>query len=89
MKGMDAMPIINEQQHVEQVIKAYEPHKERLGAERFEALVNEISAATWDALVKLDAYPWNGGLDGYEAEKRQIGKERTMKVLLIKQKYGI
>ncbi|MNW41154.1 hypothetical protein D3C74_182830 [compost metagenome] len=89
MKGMDRVPIISEQQNRSQLLEVYEPYRAKLGDELFESMVGEISDATWDALVKLDAYPWNGGLDGYEDEKRQIGKERTMKVLLIKQKYGV
>lgn len=89
MRGEGTVPIISEQQNVEQIVKAYGPHKEKLGDERFKAMVSEISKVTWDALVRLDAYPWNGGLDGNVGVKRQIEKERTMKVLLIKQKYGI
>lgn len=89
MKGRDNVPLISKQQNTDQLLEIYEPYREKLGEERFRAMVNEIAEVSWDALVKLDNYPWNGGLDGHVAEKRQIEKERTLKVLLIKQKYGI
>lgn len=83
------MPIISKQENIDQIFEIYEPYREKLGEDRFRAMVEEIAEVTWASLEKLDAYPWSGGLDGHVAEKRQIQKERTMKVLLIKQKYGI
>jgi len=83
------MPDISREQNHQRLAEIYEPYREKLGRDLFEVMVNELDAASWDALEKLDAYPWTGGLDGNVAEKRQIEQEHTMKVLLIKQKYGI
>lgn len=83
------MPVISKQQNTDQLRGIYEPYREKLGEERFRAMVDEIAEVSWATLEKLDAYPWSGGLDGNVAEKRQIQKESTMKVLLIKQKYGL
>jgi hypothetical protein len=81
--------MISREQNRQRVEEVYEPCREKLGNDRFEAMVDELEAASWDALMKLDAYPWTDGLDGNVAEKRQIQKDRTTKVLLIKQKYGV
>lgn len=83
------MPVISKEQNTDQLLEIYEPFRRKLGEDRFLAMVEEIADVTWESLEKLDAYPPSGMLDGNVAEKRQIQKDRTMKVLLIKQKYGI
>ncbi|MEC0171663.1 hypothetical protein [Paenibacillus graminis] len=72
------------------IVEQFAPQREKLG-ERFDALVDEISAVRYEYLQKRDKLPKQsaGVLDANAAEERRLQREEGMKWVMIKQKYGI
>ncbi|WP_143763715.1 hypothetical protein MKX34_11730 [Paenibacillus sp. FSL R5-0636] len=72
------------------IAELFAPQREKLG-ERFDALVDEISAVRYEYLQKRDKLPKQlvGVLDANAADERRLNREEAMKWVLIKQKYGI
>jgi hypothetical protein len=72
------------------IAEQFAPQREKLG-ERFDALVDEISAVRYEYLQKRDKLPKQpaGVLDANAVEGRRLQREEGMKWVLIKQKYGI
>lgn len=72
------------------IAELFAPQREKLG-ERFDALVDEISAVRYEYLQKRDKPPKQlvGVLDANAADERRLNREEAMKWVLIKQKYGI
>lgn len=66
------------------------PQRDKLG-ERFDALVDEISAVRYEYLQKRDKLSKQpiGVLDANSVEERRLSREEGMKWVLIKQKYGL
>ncbi|MFH5185735.1 hypothetical protein ACHHV8_25515 [Paenibacillus sp. TAB 01] len=87
MKGMTKVPPISKEKNRLQLEGTYKSYKERLTPEKFNEFINELSEVIWKSNLQLDSFPWQGGLDGFVAEKKQISEERLIKVLLLKQKY--
>ena len=72
------------------IAEQFAPQRDKLG-ERFDALVDEISAVRYEYLQKRDKLPKQpiGILDANGAEERRLNREEAMKWVLIKQKYSI
>ncbi|OME07870.1 hypothetical protein BSK64_06335 [Paenibacillus odorifer] len=72
------------------IAEQFAPQRDKLG-ERFDALVDEISAVRYEYLQKRDKLPKQlvGVLDVNVTEERRLNREEAMKWVLIKQKYGI
>ncbi|MDH6371771.1 hypothetical protein M2444_003570 [Paenibacillus sp. PastF-3] len=72
------------------IAEQFAPQRDKLG-ERFDALVDEISAVRYEYLQKRDKLPKQpiGIMDANAAEERRLNREEAMKWVLIKQKYGI
>lgn len=72
------------------IAERFAPQRDKLG-ERFDALVDEISAVRYEYLQKRDNLPKQlvGVLDANVADERRLNREEAMKWVLIKQKYGI
>ncbi|WP_342409833.1 hypothetical protein [Paenibacillus sp. FSL R10-2778] len=72
------------------IAEQFAPQRDKLG-ERFDALVDEISAVRYEYLQKRDKLPKQlvGILDATAADERRLNREEAMKWVLIKQKYGI
>jgi hypothetical protein len=72
------------------IAKGFEKHRGKLG-DRFDTLVNEITDVRYEYLQKRDALPQAkpGVLDANAAAERSIRREEVLKIVLIKQKYGL
>lgn len=72
------------------IAEQFAPQRDKLG-ERFDALVDEISAVRYEYLRKREELPKQlvGFLDANAADERRLSREEAMKWVLIKQKYGI
>lgn len=72
------------------IAEQFTPQRDKLG-ERFDALVDEISAVRYEYLQKRDELSKQpvGVLDANAADERRLNREEGMKWVLIKQKYGI
>jgi hypothetical protein len=72
------------------IAEQFAPQRDKLG-ERFDALVDEISAVRYEYLQKREGLSKQpvGVLDANAADERRLNREEGMKWVLIKQKYGI
>jgi len=72
------------------IAEQFAPQRDKLG-ERFDALVDEISAVRYEYLQKRDELSKQpvGVLDANAADERRLNREEGMKWVLIKQKYGL
>lgn len=66
-------------------------HRDKLGDDKFEQLVDEITNVRFEYKQKREALPKvrPGTLDGNALEERRLDREEAMKWVLIKQKYDI
>jgi hypothetical protein len=72
------------------ITKGFEKHRGKLG-DRFDDLVDEVAAVRIEYLKKRDALPQAkpGVLDANAGAERSISMEEVLKIVLIKQKYGL
>jgi len=63
----------------------------QLGEDRWNALIDELSAVRYETQQKVDALPKYpvGVLDASVAERTKLSKEEDLKWLLIRQQYGV
>lgn len=84
------MILRTEEENRAAIAELFAPQCDKLG-ERFDALVDEISAVRFEYLQKRDKLPKYpiGVLDANSVEERRLSREEGLKWVLIKRKYGI
>ncbi|WP_438491032.1 hypothetical protein [Paenibacillus sp. IHBB 3054] len=84
------MILRTEEENRAAIAELFDPQREKLG-DRFDSLVDEISAVRFEYLQKRDQLPKYpiGVLDANSVEQRRLSREEGLKWILIKQKYGL